>query len=146
LGPAQVGFIYYRAICLRQNHVFCAKGLLYSYYIASYVARSVSKRPGQKKTLFFRASSYHHEQELDESFRTVVIISNLDEFERGLSMFKVYVFVASQSRVLRQNHVFYVKITFVASKSCFLRQNHVFYVKITFLTSKSRVWRQTPLL
>ena len=44
------------------------------------------------KSVFFRASRYHHEQELDESFPILVQSLNLDEFERGSRVFKVYVF------------------------------------------------------
>ena len=51
----------------------------------------------EKNTIFFRASRYHHELELDESFPILVQSLNLDEFERGSLVFKVYMF-------WRQNH------------------------------------------
>ena len=46
-----------------------------------------------KNRYLFRASRYHHELELDESFLEMVLSSNLDKIEPSLSTFKGHAYV-----------------------------------------------------
>ena len=63
----KITFLFQNHVLLRKNHVFCVK--------ITFFASKLILDEG------FRASRYHHEQELDERFLMVVFSFNFDKLE-----------------------------------------------------------------